>query len=52
MRSNEISQQPQQPVAVSAPMMLAYGEKVLLQTATVPIQGSDSSFSVSALVLL
>ena len=48
VRSNEISQQP---VAVSAgttPMMLARGEKVLLQTATVPIQGSDGSFSVSA----
>ena len=27
-------------------------EKVLLQTATVPIQGSDSSFSVSALVFV
>ena len=55
VRSNEISQQPERPVAVSAgttPMILAYGEKVLLQTATVPIQGSHGSFSVSAHVLL
>ena len=32
--------------------MPPYGERVLLQTATVPILGSDSSFSVSAKVLL
>ena len=33
-------------------MLVAYGEKVLLQTATIPIPGSDGSFSVSAHVLL
>ena len=43
------------PVAVSTgttPLLLAYGERVLLQTATVSILGSDSSLSVSAQVLL
>ena len=49
------SDQPERSLAVdssTAPMPLAYGEKVLLQTATVPIQGFDSSFTVSAHVLL
>ena len=47
--------QPERSLAVDSgttPMLLAYGEKVLLQTATVPIQGFDSSFTVSAHVLL
>ena len=55
MKFVQKSDQPERSLAVDSgttPMLLAYGEKVLLQTATVPIQGFDSSFTVSAHVLL
>ena len=55
VKSVQKSDQPERSLAVDSgmtPMLLAYGEKVLLQTATVPIQGFDSSFTDSAHVLL
>ena len=55
VKSVQKSDQSEQSMAVNCgatPMLLAYGEKVLLQAATVPIHGFDDSFTVSTHVLL
>jgi len=53
VRPVQMFDQPKQPVvAANSATLLAYGERVLLQTATVPIQGFDGSYTVSAQVLL